>query len=135
MNKQNFRNAMSQLLPIMVMFLAVQLIFMSCQKPEDPRDSATILIKMRDLNAKGLDLSLAAEQQILEKKLQSEVKANKIAQDEADQRRVEGAILTADMQLKAGEYYKQTTRMTLASQGLEHLWKEFRNKPIWDSFR
>lgn len=129
--KQSF---LSQLLPLLLVFMAMQIMFLTCQKPPDNRDSATILNSMRDLHAKSLDQDLIAMNRTLEDKLNGELKDKKIDQATYDKRYLEGTILTVDMGMVAGEFYKQINREQQAYQSLETTYKKFRDNPLWESY-
>lgn len=129
--KQSF---WSQLLPLLTIFLAMQLMFLACQKPTETRDSTVILGSMRELHAKTLDQDLIAMNRQLDDKLKAELKDKKIDQDTYDKRLLEGTILTVDSAMTAGEFYKQINREQQAYQSLESVYKQFRNNPTWDTF-
>lgn len=121
-------------MPLLTIFLAMQLMFFACNKPGDVRDSTVILSSMRDLHAKTLDQDLVATNRTLDDKLKSELKDKKIDQETYDKRLIEGTILTVDSAMTAGEFYKQINREQQAYQSLESVFKNYRDNPLWTNY-
>ena len=122
------------MLPLLVIFLATQLMFQACQKPAETRTSMAILTAMREMNAKALDQDLIAMKPQLDNVLDSELKDKKIDQDTHDKRLLEGEILTVDSAFTAGQFYKQISREQTAYQSYESVYKKFQDNPLWTTY-
>lgn len=127
--KQNF---LQTLLIVTTVFLGMQL-FCNRQNPAqvDKRTSAEVLKTMREMNSKLLDLSVSHELGTLNGKIGEELNAKKLTEKEAEQLRFEGAIITADTQLKAGIQRDETTRVRQAYYALDSLNRKQATNPDW----
>jgi len=130
--KQNFLQTM---LIVTTVFLGMQLF---CNKPQGPADTRTIpevLKSMREMNSKLLDNSIMHEQGALNNRINEAVNskdpAKKMSESDADKLRFEGAILTADTQLKAGIQRNETQRIRMAYMTLDSLNRKNAAKPEW----
>lgn len=132
--KQNFLQTM---LIVTTVFLGMQLF---CNKPQgapDTRKIPDVLKTMREMNAKLLDSSIMHEQGTLNNKINEAVNSKdakvKITESDAEKLRFEGAILTADAQLKAGIQRNETQRIRMAYMTLDGLNRKNATKPEWVS--
>jgi YidC/Oxa1 family membrane protein insertase len=128
--KQNFLQTM---LIVATVFLAWNLFFGQgrSQPQQAPQTMQQVLEKLRDDNRKLLDLTAAHDLGELEKKVDEQEKAGKLTKDDASQLRLEGAILTADTQLKAGLKWDETQRIRMAFYKLDALSNKLAEQPLW----
>ena len=100
-------------------------------KPKDVRPQGDLLNVMRAQNAKLLDQSIVATRSAYDNTVDEDLKANKISKDEADERKIQSAILVADTELKAGIARNQTSRIRSAYNTLWPLEKKKLDHPNW----
>ncbi|MBN9502215.1 MAG: hypothetical protein BGO01_19225 [Armatimonadetes bacterium 55-13] len=116
--KQNF---LQTLLIVTTVFLGMQLF---CNKPQQNtadsnRTTADVLKSMREMNSKLLDVSIVRENSALNSKIHEETNAKKLTEQQAEALRIEGSILVADTQLKAGMQRNETQRIRQAYYSLD----------------
>ena len=120
---------LSLLLPYIVLFLAFQLVWMSCQKPPDSRDSTQIFTAIKDDAAKLAVSNLSSLEAAYNEKLKEEQKAGKLAPAAAESKRLEAVLVVTDAIMQHGNLGEmQTAYMTME--------KEARAKatdPLWSS--
>lgn len=100
-------------------------------KPKDTRPPGDLLKVMREQNAKLLDKSIVATRSAYDNVVEEDLKAKKISKDEADERKIQAAILVADTELKAGLARKDTSRVRAAYNTLWPLEKKKLDHPNW----
>ncbi len=123
----------SQLIPFAVIYLAFMLYFRGTnQAPTEIRTSDQILIAMRDQSSKELDQSIVDNRRALDSRISSEVTAKTLTEADADKKRLEGLLLTADTQLRAGIRRGEINRIDAAYQTLQGEWKSKRDTPLWN---
>ena len=111
------------MLPFMVIFLAIQLIFMRNQPTPDPRASTAILAEMQTQCQSLRDLDIVTTQRTLEGKLGQEVQAKTLTQQQADHVKFQGQVLVAMAKLKSGEHFNTIGKLEAAYQTLHGEWK------------
>lgn len=85
-----------------------------------------------EADAKGLDQTGQTLLREYDRLVDQDVDAKKITRDEADRRKLQGAILVADAALKDGIARNETWRIRNAYQALVPYQRQFLNKPGWD---
>ncbi len=127
--KQNFLQTM---LFMVVVIMGFQL-WMTSQQTNAPQITLEQhyqnLLKM---NAGRFDVSIVREKSAYDSAVDDLVKKKKLTEDEAEQKKVESAILVADTQLKAGIHGNDPGRMRDAYNTLQPLEKQYLDKPIWN---
>lgn len=126
-------NFLSQLIPFMVVFLAIQLILMRNQTPPDPRTSEVILSTMQDQCRNLYDVDIQTSERALESRLSQEVQAKTLTQAEADHRKLEGEALVAMAKLQGGLKINNIGKLEVSYQTLQNEWKKLQGTPTWTS--
>ncbi|MBS1717158.1 MAG: membrane protein insertase YidC [Armatimonadetes bacterium] len=121
----------SNLLLITTLFLLFQLIFNSNKGPQDTRTADVVLQSIRSMNKENKDFSIVAESRIYESKIDAEVKAGTLSQDQATALKFESSMLVADTQLRGGLQTGEINRLDAAYQTLHRLRKQSSDKPMW----
>ena len=122
-------NFMMNLIFIAVLMFTFQMFFGRNQTTE-ARTIPQILAALRDRDAKVQDLSATrVDFPALEGKLKDE----KISQDQKDAIELEGAVLLADAQLRAGVLRDDLGRLNNAYNTLQKYKEKFETKPVWQT--
>jgi len=122
-------NFMMNLIFSAVLMFTFQMFFGRNQTTE-ARTIPQILAALRDRDAKVQDLSATrVDFPALEGKLKDE----KISQDQKDAIELEGAVLLADAQLRAGVLRDDLGRLNNAYNTLQKYKEKFETKPVWQT--
>lgn len=113
-----------------VLFLGMQLIFNSQPKTES-RPSNEILKTMREQNQKILDVSIPRTFQTLERKVDEEVGKKMLTADEGKKLKMEGRILVANTQFRAGVLRNEFGRMNSAYHTLQGTARAMATDEVW----
>ena len=116
---------------MITIFLAIQLFL----KPQNPVQSGPLedqLAKLKVSNAKILDQSIVAQHQAYEQSIDAQVKDKKLTEAQADEKKLEAAIITADTQLKAGIERNDSGRIRAAYFTLIPFHKRLGEAPVWN---
>jgi len=124
----------TQLMIFAMIFLGFQL-WTNHMQQTDVRSSVDILKEMQGLSQKAQDADIAKDDQTLTQRLGQEVGSKTLTQDEADRSELEGAIITIDSLLNAGEQHKDNGRMQNAWQLADKLFSKFHDSPMWNSMQ
>ncbi len=96
-----------------------------------PKTAADFYAKLKQDNVETKDVSAAADLRQYESQLDQEVKAKKLTEADAQVKKFEGAVLTANTQLRAGLMRNETSRIRLSYQTLWSFQKKFVDTPDW----
>lgn len=119
-------NMISNLITIAIIFVVFQLFMSQTRQPQDTRTVEQIYAAMKDENAKLLDVTIAKEFGAYKNKI------NTLPPDKRGRRELDGAILVADTQLKAGIVRDDLRRLNLAYSTLDPYENKHRDKPEWN---
>lgn len=120
------------LLFVVVLILGYQLFFANNSKgPTDARTSAEVLTKMREMNAKLLDVSIANENRTYHAKLDEEAKKLGLSAADLQKMKLEGDVLAADTAYKGGMRLNDTNRVNDAYMILQNQFRGLNSKPVW----
>ena len=122
------RPGMWQQILIMAMILFGVQFFFNRNNQTDTRTVDQIFVAMRDDNAQIKDLSIAHELSALQNKLRNE----KMAPDVKDAKEMEGAVLVADTQVKAGILRNDLRRLNSAYTLLQG-YEKWSGRPFWNT--
>jgi YidC/Oxa1 family membrane protein insertase len=117
-----------------VIFLGIQLFFNRPQA-QDTRSVEMILASMRDMNQKILDISIAREQPILEGKVNDLVSTKEMTAEQAYAAKLEGLVLKADTEYRAGIQRNDFGRLSNAYNTLHPGQLTDSGKRDWTSLR
>lgn len=90
-----------------------------------------LLDQLKKENVETKDISAASTFHNYEKSLDQEVKDKKITEAEATLKKYEGAVLTANTQIRAGQMRNETARVRLGYQSLWPFQKKHIDTPEW----
>jgi YidC/Oxa1 family membrane protein insertase len=119
-------------------FLGFQLFFGERNRPTEFQGqtlttSQQALTALRDANLKVLDQSAAHRlYPALQRIADQEARENKLTAEKAEALKIEGAVLVADAQLKAGVIRNDTNRVRAAYASLANWQKSLLDKPQWN---
>jgi YidC/Oxa1 family membrane protein insertase len=127
--KQNFLQTM---LIVTTLFLGYQLFFgPKNQSPTQSKPSAQILAEMRKQNSQLLDQTINRTYSDLEHRVDEEVRTKVLTPAQAKLAKLEGAILVADAELKAGLNWNETQRVRMAYYRLDSLSRQYAKDQDW----
>lgn len=116
---------------VAMIFLGWQLLNMN-RVPSDPNvKSSDILKQMRELNAGIKDVSIQSARHKLDAKVEEEVTSNKLKREDADRLKLEGAVLVASAQYRAGILRNEFGRVNNAYMTLQDLERKHQTDPNW----
>ena len=131
-------NFLQTFLFAIAIFMAFQLLFPNRNstgtqyKNGEVKTSAEVRTALLDANARLYDVSANRLYQTYDKMLAEEVKEKKLSEADAQARRIEAAVLTADTQYKAGVARNETARMRNAYHTLINLNNRLEGTPEWN---
>lgn len=117
-------------------FLGFQLLMGGFQgQKTETRTPEQILANMRDMNAKGKDVTIQAENRQFQAAIQREAERLKWSESEKRKRLIEGWVLTIHTSLKAGVEFKNLGRASTAFNIADHERKTYGTDPHWNDLR
>lgn len=126
--KQNFLQT-----ALLVMVIWTGFLFWS-RGQQAPQTPPTDLLKtMREQNRDIKDVTIAQTNHAYARSIDQQLQDKKISADEAQRLKIEGAVLVADTQLKAGLKAKLTDRLRDAHNTLVAVNRQQRDKPAWNT--
>lgn len=129
-------NFLTTLLMMMVLFLGYNLFFNNPNKAPDTRTPQQILQEMRTLDSQIKDQSIVPLAGVLHRKVEAEVEAKKLTQEQGDRLVAEGTVLVAHTQFKAAMQRKDFNRMNQAFMTVEGQRHQLEKDGLWTaSFR
>ncbi len=99
--------------------------------PPDTRPVSEILTKMRTMNSQVLDVSIVGENSRLDSRINEEVEKKTLGESDAKRLRIEGSILVANTQFRAGVNRKDFNRVNTAFTTLQPLERSMQIDPVW----
>lgn len=126
--KQNFLQT-----ALLVMVIWTGFLFWSRgqQAPQEPPKN--LLATMRQQNREFRDVSIVQTNGAYSRSIDHQLNEKKISAEEAQRLKIEGAILVADTQLKAGLKANLTDRLRDAHNTLVAVNRQQRDKPVWNT--
>lgn len=121
------------MLPLLVIFMAIQLFMMRNQTPPDSRTPDAILTQMRDQSTKSLDASILDTKRALDARVGALVSQKQLTSAEGDQIKLEGTILVAQAQYNAGKLKNEVPRYQHAYETMLGEWKSKKDTTLWNS--
>ncbi len=126
--KQNFL----QTALLMVTIYMGMMLFFNSQKPQTTQTVDQLYGQLKNENSKLLDQSAMRTLNDYNKRVDDEVGAKRLTRAEADSKKIEAAIISADTQLKAGISRSDSSRIRSAYQALIGFQKKDLDKPEWN---
>ena len=127
--KQNF---LLTTLWMIAIFFTINMFFNKPAAPVVQGGAEAQLAILKSSNAKLLDVSIVSERSTYEGAIDEEVKAKKLTEEEANQKKMEAAVITADTQFKAGLARNESSRFRNAYYTLIPFHKKFGKTPLWN---
>ncbi|MGV3614870.1 MAG: YidC/Oxa1 family membrane protein insertase [Fimbriimonas sp.] len=126
--KQNF---LQTALLVMVIWTGFMLWTNGQKAPQVP--PGDLLATLKKQNRDLLDASIVSTNAQYSRTIDQQLQEKKISADEAQRKKIEGAILVADTQLKAGIQTHRTDKLRNAHNTLVAVNRQLRDKPLWNT--
>lgn len=123
---------MQTLLLMVVIMLGVQM-FMNTRNAPDGRSAPELLKSMQTMNSQIKDISIVGEFSKFEAKINDQVGKKELTVEVADQQKLQGKLLVADTQFRAGMLRNDFGRLSNAYNTLHPLFLVSEKNPAWNS--